>query len=133
MPGNDINPFGLVPNEEDEQRALVKWLILNNILFAHVPNGGHRNPVTGRKLKELGTSKGFPDIVIFDRPPAKPEAAGTVIELKRQRGGRVTPEQQVWLEALSSRGWVVSVCRGFAEAVRFLESLGYGVQKALKS
>lgn len=115
-----------IPTEDQEQAALVDWLKLHNILFAHVPNGGARDKVTGAILKRLGVSKGCPDILIFDRPPKAPECAGVAIELKRQKGGRVTPEQTAWLEHLKARGWAVAVCRGAMEAIRFLQELGFG-------
>jgi hypothetical protein len=51
---------------------------------------------------------------------------GVAIELKRQKGGRVTPEQTAWLEHLKARGWAVAVCRGAMEAIRFLQELGFG-------
>ena len=68
----------------------------------------------------------MPDILIFDRPPLYPENVGVAIELKRQKGGRVTPEQIAWLEDLKARGWAVAVCQGAMEAIRVLQELGFG-------
>jgi len=38
------------------------------------------------------------------------------IELKRQTGGKVSPEQKIVLEALNSFGHEAVICKGFEEA-----------------
>ena len=116
----------IIPTEEQEQLALVQWLELHKIRYTHVPNEGKHKVQYRAKQKRLGVKPGVPDILIFDRPPRYPENVGVAIELKRRKGGRVTPEQTVWLEHLKARGWAVAVCRGAMEAIEFLESLGYG-------
>ena len=116
----------IIPNEEQEQLALVQWLELHKIRYTHVPNEGKHKVQYRAKQKRLGVKPGVPDILIFDRPPLYPENVGVAIELKRQKGGRVTPEQIAWLEDLKARGWAVAVCRGAMEAIRFLQELGFG-------
>ncbi|WP_461371769.1 VRR-NUC domain-containing protein [Candidatus Darwinibacter acetoxidans] len=118
--------FVSIPSEEDEQKTLVEWLMWHRIRFCHVPNGGYRTKREGAKFKRLGVQKGMVDILIFDPPPACPENVGVAIELKRQKGGRVTPEQIAWLEDLKARGWAVAVCQGAMEAIRVLQELGFG-------
>ena len=121
--------FVSIPSEEDEQKTLVEWLMWHRIRFCHVPNGGYRTKREGAKFKRLGVQKGMVDILIFDPPPAYPDNVGAAIELKRRKGGRVTAEQSAWLNDLKDRGWAVAVCKGAAEAIEFLESLGYGRTK----
>ena len=116
----------IIPTEEQEQLALVQWLELHKIRYTHVPNEGKHKVQYRVKQKRLGVKPGVPDILIFDHPPLYPENVGVAIELKRRKGGRVTPEQTHWLTILQERGWAVAVCRGADEAIRFLESLGYG-------
>lgn len=122
-----------VPTEEQEQRKLAQWLDLHKVLWAHVPNGGHRNKIVAAKLKGQGTKRGVPDVLIFDTPP-KLEARGVnvfpgvAIELKKEKGGTVSPEQKQWLEALQNRGWMVHVARGADDAIRYLEELGFGTR-----
>jgi hypothetical protein len=116
----------IIPTEEQEQLALVQWLELHKIRYTHVPNEGKHKVQYRAKQKRLGVKPGVPDILIFDRPPLYPENVGVAIELKRQKGGRVTPEQTAWLEHLKARGWAVAVCRGAMEAIRFLQELGFG-------
>lgn len=120
-----------VPSEDQEQRKLAQWLDLHKILWAHIPNGGHRNKIVAAKLKGQGVKAGVPDILIFDIPP-KLESRGVqvfpgiAIELKRTKGGTVSPEQKQWLEALQNRGWMVHVARGADDAIKYLEELGFG-------
>lgn len=121
----ETNPY-TNPPEEAEQLALVQWLELHKIKYTHVPNEGKHKVQYRVKQKRLGVQAGLPDILIFDRPPLYPENVGVAIELKRQKGGRVTPEQIAWLEDLKARGWAVAVCQGAMEAIRVLQELGFG-------
>lgn len=116
----------IIPTEEQEQLALVQWLELHKIRYTHVPNEGKHKVQYRAKQRRLGVKPGVPDILIFDRPPRYPENVGVAIELKRQKGGRVTPEQIAWLEDLKARGWAVAVCQGAMEAIRVLQELGFG-------
>lgn len=113
-----------MPTEDQEQAVLVDWLRWNRILFHHSPNGGKRNIVTAARLKRLGTSAGFPDIMIFDQSYCS--APGVAIELKRRRHGKTSSSQEYWLKELERRGWIVKVCKGADEAISFLKGLGYG-------
>lgn len=104
---------------------LAAWLDVMNLLWCHVPNGGARNLITGRRLKAEGVKRGVPDVLIFTVP--KPlKASGVAIELKRLRGGIVTQEQKDWHTALKKVGWQVHVARGAVDAIDWLKTLGYG-------
>lgn len=118
------------PSEEHVQRTVAEWLDRHGILWCHVPNEGRHKPQYRRKMAALGLKSGVPDILVFDTPPAVKCARGTAIELKRKTGGRVSAQQQEWLEALEGRGWVCAVCEGIDEALEHLESLGYGQRRA---
>ena len=123
------NPY-TNPPEEAEQKILAQWLDLHQVNWFHPPNGGDRNVIVGRKLKLQGVKRGVPDVIIVDPPPACPANVGVAIELKRRKGGSLTLEQKEWLNVLEQRGWAVAVCKGADEAIRFLESLGYGKRSA---
>jgi hypothetical protein len=45
------------------------------------------------------------------------------VELKRRHGGRVSPEQLEWGEALVKSGASFSVCYGAMEAIAFIQEL----------
>ena len=67
-------------------------------------------------MKLSGVSPGVPDLYI-------PELA-LWVEMKRQKGGSVEPDQKDWHEYLRSIGHTVMVCRGYADAVRQLSDMG---------
>lgn len=120
-----------VPIENEEQATLAEWLDLHGVLWCHCPNegqmGGRRGQMHGARLRRLGLKSGVPDVLVFDLPPMGPRPCrGVAIELKRQRGGRVSDEQREWIDALRERGWVAEVCKGAGAAIALLERLGYG-------
>lgn len=116
----------IIPREDDEQRAVVDWLNTYRIAFTAVPNGGKRSRIEAAIMVGLGVQRGFPDLIVVERPPAHPDALCAAIELKRREGGVVSPEQEAWLARLQSLGWVVAVCEGADEAIAQLETWGYG-------
>lgn len=50
---------------------------------------------------------------------------GTVIELKRVKGGRLSDEQKDWLGELANRNWHTTGCKDAGEVADTLEQLGY--------
>ena len=115
-------PKELIPLEETEQKTVIDWLKWHNILFsATVPDRRYCN--------RMGYVPGVPDLMIYDKPPKVIEGfqfVGCAIELKRVKGGIVSPEQTEWLEKLTESGWACRVCYGADEAIKFLEYLEYG-------
>ena len=127
-----------VPSEHSEQVRLARYLDSIGVLWCAVPNAGHgahgrQGAIRGARMRAEGLKAGVPDLLIFDKPPGKGKAgascAGVAIELKRIKGGRVSEDQQRWLDGLAARGWITSVCKGFDEAVTFLEEWGYAEKK----
>lgn len=113
------------PTEAQEGTDLARWLDRKGILYCHVPNGGRRNPLEGASFKRQGVKPGVPDYLIFSPVPGIPHLCGVAIELKRQRGGRLSKEQRGWLEELAGVGWAVYTAKGAADAIAQLERLGY--------
>jgi len=112
------------PTEDQEQRIVAQFLDLLGFRWTHCPNEGKRNPVNGARLKASGMKKGTPDILIFDPPPGS-DWVGVAIELKRSKGGKISKEQQEWLDALSDRGWLTRCCKGSGETIEFIREV-YG-------
>ena len=110
----------IAPPEAHEQIAVFAWIDMQKLsvpdlrMAFHVPNGEHRNPITGARLKRLGVRAGVPDILL---PVARGMYNGLAIELKRQVGGRLSPEQKAWIEGLKLCGWDVHVCPGADVAI----------------
>jgi len=114
-----------IPKEAEEQEKLANYLDMKKLIWCHVPNGGNRNVVTGAKLKKQGTKRGVPDVLIFEPPAKRPhrDKAGVAIELKRQKGGRLTKHQKEWLEKLKKCNWVTRRCNGADQAIDLIEKL----------
>lgn len=113
-------------NEEDAvQQVVARYLDLAGVLYCHVPNGGYRHPATAARLRSQGVKAGVPDIMVYDAPPRVPGTVGAAMELKRTKGGRVSPAQQAWLRGLANAGWATAVCHGVDEALAMLRDWGY--------
>jgi hypothetical protein len=115
------------PTEEMEQRKLAQYLDARGLLWCAVPNGGHRNPIVGARLKAQGVKPGVPDILIFTPPRGMFGIVGVAIELKRANGvpSDLTPEQKQWLRDLEAVSWCAGAMYGADDAIRKLEPL-YG-------
>lgn len=99
-----------IPTEHEEQRQLVMWFRQTHSpvrIFA-IPNGGLRSKSAAAKLKVEGVSAGVPDLFI--------PAFKLWIEMKRIKGGRLSPDQKDWLEYLKNNGYTCFVCNGADEA-----------------
>ena len=111
--------------EDQEQYTFVQWMEYKQITFIHVPNGGNRNLITGKKLKEQGVKAGFPDLIIFDIPPKRPGFRGVAIEMKKISGSKTSDEQKEWIKKLIHHGWYAAICKGADEAIKTMEELGF--------
>lgn len=115
-------------SEHAEAVALVRACVLAEarhpelgLLFA-VPNGGHRNPVVAARMKAEGVKRGVPDYML---PVPRGPWHGLFVELKRERGGRVSEDQRRMIRLLEEQGYRVVVARGWVEAYEaIMEYLG---------
>ena len=114
-----------VPMEYEDQIALCELLDYARILYYHVPNGGQLNPRYGKRLKKMGVKRGVPDLCIVSPAPLAPNARAVYLELKRSVGGKTTPQQRDWHQALVAEGCLVIVANGFDDAVNRLEKIGF--------
>jgi hypothetical protein len=117
-----------LPKEDHEQITFVVWLKKQGYWVSASANGGSRNLFEAMKFKRMGVSKGYPDV--FVPLPAGPYH-GFFIEMKRQKGGKVSEEQREWLEYLRNQGYYAEVAKGCAEAKElFLHYLSFIPQAA---
>ena len=107
------------PRESVEQQTLIKWARLARgkypelDMLYHITNEGKRSVVTGARLKSEGLKPGVPDLCLA---VARGGAHGLYIEMKRTKGGRVSPQQAAWLEKLAHEGYATAICRGWEQA-----------------
>jgi hypothetical protein len=92
-------------------------LVAGAVAFA-VPNGGHRAPSEGGKIKAEGGAAGVPDIFAIHLRQAD------FLEMKKARGGRVRKEQKEMMARLVGAGAICAVANGLDEAIKQLEAWG---------
>lgn len=99
-----------IPTEDHEQMLFVQWFhrTYPDVRIFAIPNGGMRSPSQAARLKATGVTAGVPDLFI--------PSWCLWIEMKRIKGGTVSPEQKDWIAYLQSIGHTAMVCRGFEEA-----------------
>lgn len=113
-----------LPSEAVEQERVVVALRRAGVPHFAVPSGGKRSKVTAAQLRRQGVVPGVPDLVL---PGSDPRWRCLGVEMKRQRGGRISGEQQAMHSLLRACGWVVLVCEGAEDALRQLRGLGVPV------
>jgi hypothetical protein len=108
--GDTILTTTKIPSEHYEQAALVAWFRVRypNTLIFSIPNGGHRSITTAAALKVEGVVKGIPDLFV---PEWK-----LWVEMKRIKGGVLSPEQKSITEYLKSVNYHVIVAKGAEDA-----------------
>lgn len=112
-------------SEAQHQAAVIKWSQQPLIrakwpelaLLHHIPNGGSRDAVEGKHLKQQGVKRGVPDLCL---PVPRGQYHGLYIEMKTETGS-TSREQDWWGEHLLEQGYMWEVCHGWKSAVRVLE------------
>lgn len=114
----------LYPTEAQEQATLFSWAKMKErkypelrLLF-HIPNEGKRSEAQGARFKAEGMKPGVPDLFL---PVARGLWHGLFIELKRQKGGRVSEAQRRWIADLERQGYRAEVACGWHEAAEIIE------------
>jgi hypothetical protein len=99
-----------IPTELQEQIGFYSWFSKKfpDILCFHIPNGGWRDINTAKKLKASGVVRGIPDLFI---PSLK-----IFVEMKRVKGGVVSPEQKKMMAYLERVGYKVILAKGATDA-----------------
>lgn len=99
-----------LPSEHAEQVGFVRWFRTKwpRVVIFAIPNGGKRNITTAKLLVKEGVVAGIPDLFI--------PAWGIWVEMKRQKGGRLSPDQEGMIAYLESIGHRVVVGFGALDA-----------------
>jgi hypothetical protein len=115
----------LIPTEFSEQCALVQYLEINNFKFSKIAQETYtKSWKVKMDNKASGLRPGVPDMIVII--PANWRTAKKVkllfIEMKRTKGGVISPDQKEWLMTLDMvDGITARVCKGFDEAKAFIE------------
>jgi len=103
-------------DEYNSQRLLIAWFRANfpnlaGVFFA-IPNGGVRDAITARRLKDSGVLAGVPDLLLA---VPRQEKHGLFLEMKTLTG-RTTAAQREAHKALEAQGYAVRVAQGYEAA-----------------
>lgn len=106
--------------EHNLQVACLKWLRIAypKVLCYAIPNGGQRNAIVAKHLKEEGVTAGIPDLHI---PIPRGNYASLYIEMKNGKAGRLSDHQKELIPRLQAYGNKVVVCRTMAEFRKEIE------------
>lgn len=105
----------VIPSEHQEQVLFVNWFRLTypGVLIHATPNAAKRTKRTAGIMKSEGMVAGIPDLFI--------PAWGLWIEMKRRKGGSLSPEQKRIIKYLRANGIPVHVCKGADEAMAVVQ------------
>lgn len=85
---------------------------LPKMLCYAIPNGGQRNAIVAKHLKEEGVTAGIPDLHI---PIPRGNYASLYIEMKNGNKGKLSDNQKEMIPRLQVYGNKVVVCRTLDE------------------
>jgi hypothetical protein len=89
-----------------------------DIHWHHPATGELRDPGTALKLQRMGVKPGLPDFLLLI------DGRLHGLELKRDRGGRVSSDQKAIHHELVAAGAIVAVAKGLDEALTILDAWG---------
>lgn len=106
-------------SEHDIQIACVNWFRYKypKFLIWAIPNGGHRNKIVAKKLKDEGVLPGVPDLHI---PVAMKGYHGLYIEMKAGRN-KPSDEQATIMAKLQNEGYKCVVCWSLDEFIKAVD------------
>ncbi len=110
-------------SEDTEQIQIINWAQWHTgkhpelKWLHHIPNGGSRNKLEARKLKEMGVKAGVSDLFL---PYPKGCYHGMYIEMKFGNN-RHTDKQKEFLADMAETGYFVVTCYSYEDAKKVLE------------
>jgi len=107
--------------EDTEQQAVIRFIRTHfpTALFCSSNGGVRTSWKQAKKMVANGYVAGFPDLFIYE-PNA--QFKGLAIEMKRTKGGKVSPEQKWWQDELNKRGYKAIICYGAIDAIKEIMS-----------
>lgn len=106
-----------LPSEDAEQSTLVSWfrLTYKDYIIFSVPNGGNRNPIEAKTLKQTGTLAGIPDLCVLT------DKGMFFVEMKKRKGGTLSKVQKEMIPRIEHLGFKVIIGYGFRDAKEKIE------------
>lgn len=102
-------------SEHAHQVTFVQWFRTQypKLLIFAIPNGEYRAITTAVRLKNEGVTSGVPDLFI--------PALNLWVEMKKEKGGKVSPNQKTIIAYLESLGHTVIIGYGWEDAKEKLQ------------
>lgn len=109
-----------IPKEYDECVTFAAWLDMEGYTYSHIPQETFtKSWGTKMKNQRMGVRRGVPDYLVVI-----PNKGLVFVEMKRIKGGKVSPEQQHWIDQLNQLSGVeAKVCKGAEEAINYIKSI----------
>lgn len=109
--------------EKNEQALFCRYCELKGIVCVHVPNGFPLGGVKNKfayinSLKAQGYKSGFLDLIVFAK---NSQHKLFFIEFKREKGGRLSHQQDKWISWLNDNGYFACRADGCKQAIEILE------------
>ena len=108
--------------EKSDQALFCRYWDLKGIVCVHIPNGF---PIGGvnkfaymNMMKAQGFKAGFVDLLVFAK---NSKYQLFFLEFKREKGGKLSPQQRKWLNWLNDNGYYARKANGCKEAIQILE------------
>ena len=120
---SQIKLFANPKTEAQHQMNVIRWSeIVRDIypelkLLFHVPNGGTRDVVEAKHLKDQGLKPGVPDLCL---PVPRGQYHGLYVEMKTEKG-KTSEDQDWWIEQLKMQGYYVGAYHGWQSAIQIIE------------
>lgn len=107
-------------SEANQQEIVIRYLKLAypTALYCASAGGMRTSYLQAIKMKRTGYVKGFPDLFIYE---PRGEFHGLAIEMKKEKGGTVSPEQKEWQEQLRDRNYLSYICKGAEDAIKKID------------
>ncbi|UNQ40917.1 VRR-NUC domain-containing protein [Prescottella equi] len=115
-----------LPTEDEEQRTVVQFLELVGLRFSHIPMSTYTTSIKVKmRNHHLGVRPGVPDLLVVIPSHRAKDGKGRVLflEMKRRKGGRLSSDQQDWIDALNALGVKsvsAHVCPGAERAIEVI-------------
>lgn len=120
---SSLSSTEIKPTGTQIQKALVQYAAIKypgeSKLLVKIPNEGRRSLAYGRKMKDEGLRKGFPDLFFF-----KPflTFCGLAIEVKG-RGDTLKPEQREYIDLLGGNHYKAIVVTSVEQGMEAIDEV----------
>jgi hypothetical protein len=114
-----------IPPEDDLAFSVcqaLRGLLPQDAIFVAFDLSNARSAIEGARKKRLGCVAGFPDCSVWWRGKL------VLIELKRERGGVLSPKQRELHAKLEAAEFPVCVCRSVPEVLEVVAAAGIPVR-----